>query len=302
MPESTAAKRVYARESAHDFPIPTDIFEQGVYTQDAPYRIEYQRYDQDDVTPPHYGHTLEVIISLGVKGDYNIDGRPVPLMDDSILFIPPNVLHSGVLRVDRAAYILNLKFDFERLKPTVDIEYLLARQGLSVNMLMACRPDRQRTIAAVQELIDTDADPFRRTAALLRLFGLWAKGMSGSAEIPVSGEGLHKLIAWTEQNYKNRITIDDAARVMHLSRSYFCSMFRQKTGMTYINYLNRLRIERAGRLLLTGMTASQSSQACGFDDLSYFIQLFRRVTGLTTREFVEKYSRGAPETMKRVSY
>lgn len=286
------SRRVYMQDGAMDFPIPATIFEHVLYTQDVPYCIEYQRYEQDAVTRPHYGHTLEVIISFGVQGDYNIGGRPVPLNGDSVLFIPPNVLHSGMLRVDGPAHIINLKFDFERLRQTVDIERMYAQQGLSVNMLMDCQPDRARTVEAVQELIDGDGDIFRRTSALVKLFGIWAEGLAGGrGAVPIADEGLHRLITWTEQNYKSRITIDDAARVMHLSRSYFCSMFKQKTGMTYLNYLNRLRIEQAGLMLLSGMTASESSAACGFDDLSYFIQLFRRLTGFTTREFIDRFAR-----------
>lgn len=285
-------QRVYRQEDALDFPIPTSVFEHVLYTQDAPYCIEYQRYEKDAFTRPHYGHTLEVILSFGVRGDYSIAGRPVELREDSMLFIPPNVLHSGTLRVSEPAYILNLKFDFERLKPMVDVEKMYAQLGYSIGMLGQCRPDREETVRAVQALIDADGELFMRTAALIRLFGVWARGLNGvRAEAPLGDDGLNRLIAWTEQNFRSRITIDDAARVMHLSRSYFCSYFRQKTGMTYLNYLNRLRVEQAGLMLISGMTASESCAACGFEDLSYFIQLFRRHTGCTTREFVEKFAR-----------
>lgn len=284
-------QRVYKQSGGMEFPIPTTMFEHVLYTQEAPYCIEYQRYEKDAVTRPHYGHTLEVIVSFGVRGDYSIDGRPVPLEEESILFIPPNVLHSGTLRGSERAYLINLKFDFERLRPTVDIERMYAQKGCSINQLIACQPDRAATVAAVQALIDADDDLFRRTAALIHLFGVWADGLSGArGGMPLADDGLNQLITWTEQNYKNRITIDDAARVMHLSRSYFCNYFKQKTGMTYLSYLNRLRIEQAGLMLLSGMTASESCAACGFDDLSYFIQLFRRETGCTTRQFVEKFS------------
>jgi len=284
-------QRIYRQNAAMEFPIPTTMLEHVLYTQEAPYCIEYQYYDKDAVTRPHYGHTLEVIVSFGVQGDYNIDGRAVPLEADSILFIPPNMLHSGTLKGTAHAYIINLKFDFERLRPVVDIERMYAREGFSVNQLIYCQPDREQTVSAIQTLIDSDDDLFMRTAALVRLFGVWLSGLTGArACLPRADEELNQLISWTEQNYKNHITIDDAAKVMHLSRSYFCNYFKQKTGMTYLNYLNRLRIEQAGLMLLSGMTASECSAACGFDDLSYFIQLFRRVTGCTTRQFAEKFS------------
>lgn len=287
-------QRIYRQSEDMDFPIPTTMFEHMLFTLDSPYCIEYQRYEKDAVTRPHYGHTLEVIVSFGVRGDYSIAGRPVAMEADSILFIPPNLLHSGMLRGADGAYLINLKFDLDRLKPTVDIERMYAQQGFSIKQLLFCQPERAATVAAVQELIDADDDLFMRISALVKLFGIWINGMNGARNsIPLEDEGLDRLISWTEQNYKNRITIDDAARVMHLSRSYFCNYFKQKTGMTYLSYLNRLRIEQAGLMLLSGMTASESCAACGFDDLSYFIQLFRRETGCTTRQFVDKFS-GSP--------
>ena len=294
-------QRVYRQTADAGFPIPETVLEHMLYTQEVPYCIEYQRYENDAVTRPHYGHTLEVIVSFGVSGDYSIAGRAVPLEADSILFIPPNMLHSGVIRGAENTYLINLKFDFERLRPMVDIERMYSLKGLSVNQLIYCRPDRNETVAAVMALIDHDGDLFLRTAALIKLFGIWADGLEGArGVIPLADEGLERLIAWTEQNYKSRITIDDAARIMHLSRSYFCNYFRQKTGMTYLGYLNRLRIEQAGFMLLSGMTASEACAACGFDDLSYFIQLFRRETGCTTRQFVEKFSAASINVGRRV--
>lgn len=283
--------RIYRQSEDMEFPIPTTMFEHMLFTQESPYCIEYQRYEKDAVTRPHYGHTLEVIVSFGVRGDYSIAGRPVALEADSILFIPPNLLHSGMLRGAEGAYLINLKFDLDRLKQTVDIERMYAQQGFSIKQLLFCQPDRDATVAAVQELIDADAELFMRISALVKLFGIWINGMNGARNaMPLTDEGLDRLISWTEQNYKKRITIDDAARVMHLSRSYFCNYFKQKTGMTYLSYLNRLRIEQAGLMLLSGMTASESCTACGFDDLSYFIQLFRRETGCTTRQFIDKFA------------
>ena len=287
-------QRIYRQSGAMEFPIPTSMLEHMLFTQEAPYCIEYKRYEKDAVTRPHYGHTLEVIVSFGVRGDYSIGGRPVSLEEDSVFFIPPNMLHSGTLHGSENAYLINLKFDFERLRPVVDIERMYAQKGCSINQLIYCQPDRIATEKAVQALIDADDDLFLRTAALVRLFGLWADSINGArGGMPLADEGLSRLIAWTEQNYRNRITIDDAAKVMHLSRSYFCNHFKQMTGMTYLSYLNRLRIEQAGLMLLSGMTASECCAACGFDDLSYFIQLFRRETGCTTRQFIERFS-GSP--------
>ena len=188
-------QRVYIQAADAGFPIPDTMLEHMLYTQEAPYCIEYQYYENDAVTRPHYGHTLEVIVSFGVQGDYSIAGRAVPLKADSILFIPPNTLHSGVIHGSANAYLINLKFDFERLRPLVDIERMYSFKGLSVNQLISCRPDRTETVEAVMALIDNDDDLFLRTASLIRLFGLWADGLDGArSAIPIADEGLERLI------------------------------------------------------------------------------------------------------------
>ncbi len=183
-------RRVEMQENAAGFPIPETLFEHVLYTQEIPYCIEYQRYEKDTMTRPHYAHTLEVIISFGVQGDYNIGGISVPLKEDGILFIPPDVIHSGILYLPKPAHLINLKFDLEQLRSLVDIEHIYARAGYSIRQLISCRPNREKTIRAVQRLIDADDDLFERTAALIHLFGIWAKGLSELREAVICTDSL----------------------------------------------------------------------------------------------------------------
>ena len=63
-------------------------------------------------------------------------------------------------------------------------------------------------------------------------------------------------------------------------------LFRQVTGMTFKEYLNRVRVEEAERLLTnTDYPIIDIAVACGYRDQSYFTTVFKKYTGLTPRQY-----------------
>ncbi len=99
-------------------------------------------------------------------------------------------------------------------------------------------------------------------------------------------ERLQPLLDFLAQNYRRPLTVEQAAAMLHMSRSHFMRFFRRATGEPLISYLNQLRISKAEVLLAsTNRTISQVSQEVGFCDQSYFGALFRRLRHMTPREF-----------------
>ena len=91
---------------------------------------------------------------------------------------------------------------------------------------------------------------------------------------------------YIENNYKEPITLDDMADLIGVSKSYLCRIFKEAHGMTPVNYLMRIRISKAKRLLIsTDMKIKFLSEECGFNDSSYFCMIFRRMEGMTPDEF-----------------
>lgn len=72
------------------------------------------------------------------------------------------------------------------------------------------------------------------------------------------------------------------AREYGMSYCYFSRSFKRVTGMTFKSYLNRTRISRAERLLMKNdSTISEIASACGYNSVSYFISVYRTLTGKT---------------------
>lgn len=82
------------------------------------------------------------------------------------------------------------------------------------------------------------------------------------------------------------INIDHLAEIACLTRFYFIRTFTQELGMSPLQYINRKKVERAQVLLLTeDMTVKELAYTLGFSDHSYFIRLFRKITGRTPKEY-----------------
>jgi AraC-like DNA-binding protein len=82
------------------------------------------------------------------------------------------------------------------------------------------------------------------------------------------------------QNLTEDIHVADCARVAHMSAFYFCKRFKCATGLSFTEYLSRLRTEMAKtRLLQPHARVSEVAFAVGFQSLSQFNRVFKRVTG-----------------------
>ena len=86
------------------------------------------------------------------------------------------------------------------------------------------------------------------------------------------------------------IQVREAARICGMSESYFMSFFKRVTGLSFMEYLNHYRIERAQALLAnTGDSMASISQEMGFCDQSYFGAVFRRVVGMTPATYRRRF-------------
>ncbi|RAV05085.1 helix-turn-helix domain-containing protein [Paenibacillus sp. YN15] len=87
-------------------------------------------------------------------------------------------------------------------------------------------------------------------------------------------------------NLNRRITLDEVAEHLFMNPSYFSRLFRKETGETFIEYVNRMKVERAKELLdQTSLSVAKIGETLGYDNHSYFIKMFRSVAGTTPQEY-----------------
>lgn len=103
---------------------------------------------------------------------------------------------------------------------------------------------------------------------------------------------IYKAINYMKRNFTGKLTLEDTARHVGFSPTYFSKIFKEEMGTTFNNYLGNLRVERSKMLLLAGeLSVGEVCTAVGFEDQSYFIKVFRRYTGVTPGKFRKQQGR-----------
>ncbi len=97
---------------------------------------------------------------------------------------------------------------------------------------------------------------------------------------------MEKVFRYVRDNTANAVTLGDAARISCMSESHFCRAFRKTTGHTFLDYVNRVRIDRAKDLLVrSDMKIEQVAYESGFNSLSHFFKIFRRFVKVSPQEY-----------------
>lgn len=99
-----------------------------------------------------------------------------------------------------------------------------------------------------------------------------------------------QLIGEIEKNYAQRITLADLADSVQINEKYLCRFFKEFTGFTPIDYINRFRIDKACyQLAVNKLSVTDAAYECGFNELSYFSKCFRKYKGMSPGEYRSKY-------------
>ena len=101
------------------------------------------------------------------------------------------------------------------------------------------------------------------------------------------GEDKIRLVAhYMQENFSEPLTLEDAARMACMERTYFSKRFKALTGFNFSSYLTQLRLSAARQLLLnTDMNISEIAAHAGFSGSNYFGDVFLRAYGMSPTEY-----------------
>jgi transcriptional regulator GlxA family with amidase domain len=108
--------------------------------------------------------------------------------------------------------------------------------------------------------------------------------------------GIHKVQAYIEENYEDKITIEDLVNLINVGRRTFERRFKDATTNTPIEYIQRVRIEAAKKFFeASRKNVTEVMYGVGYTDTKAFRDIFRKITGLTPIEYRNKFARVANE-------
>lgn len=90
-------------------------------------------------------------------------------------------------------------------------------------------------------------------------------------------------------HFRDNPTLATVSKVAGMSRPYFCDKFKQSTGENFCDYLNRLKIGYAKKLLAsTDISITEICFRCGFNSASNFLRVFHAMVDMSPSEYRKK--------------
>lgn len=100
---------------------------------------------------------------------------------------------------------------------------------------------------------------------------------------------MDSIYKYVEINFDQKPDVNFIAEQVNLTTAAFCRFFKKNTKMTFTDFVNQFRINQAKNYLLQDKTVSEACFAVGFESLSYFNKLFRKIVGENPSEFKRHY-------------
>ena len=136
--------------------------------------------------------------------------------------------------------------------------------------------------------------------SILRLLSIFAQHLASLSnqlmvrEDTAEAPAIVRARDFIEENHMEEMSLDEVAKAVNMSAFYFCKMFKKSTGMTFTDYLARVRVEKVKNLLLNPhKRISEAAFEAGFQSLSQFNRVFRKIAGEAPTAYRERVQRAA---------
>ncbi|MDE5584581.1 MAG: AraC family transcriptional regulator [Ruminococcus sp.] len=154
---------------------------------------------------------------------------------------------------------------------------LSPEESYSMSDFYIVKADKCRTESEIREVHREAIEGYTRRMRSLKLDGVYSKQIV-------------RAVDYMTSHIHSRITLAEVADYLKISSEYLSRLFKKETGMTFSEYINKLKIEEASSLLLfTERSDIEISSLLGFSSQSYFIKIFRKQMGITPKQYKKQY-------------
>ncbi len=248
----------------------------------------------------HYHPEYELVYVEASNGIRHVGQHISSFMESDLVLIGPNIPHLNFdygLQTEYRQIVVQLKENFmgDTFKETPEfasIQSLFDKAYLGLSFNGKTKQAVAEKLKFMQQL-----SHFEQLLCLLEVFQLLAT----SNEVTELNEQdtsiklfLHDKIRmgsvydYIHAKYNEKPNVNEVAASVHLSTAAFCRYFKKQTKMTFTDFVNQYRITQAKTLLLKDISVSEACYEVGFESLSHFNKLFKKLTGKNPSVFRKK--------------
>lgn len=252
--------------------------------------------------PIHCHPEYEINVVMNIDGKRVVGDSEETFSKLDFVMVGPYIPHvwksdeeeNRVVTIQFSSELLNFPIMNKRLFTPIKKLLIDSRQGLQFY-----GPDAERIKDEIMEL--TRIQGFQTATMFLNILNSLAQAprrklvsnMYESENLIHESKSrrISKVCRHIEENISHKITLSDAAKMVNMSDSAFSHFFKKQTGISFITYINNLRVAKACDLLAnTNLSASEICYDCGFNNKSNFIRIFTKKKQMTPIEYRKYYN------------
>jgi AraC-like DNA-binding protein len=258
--------------------------------------------------PLHYHEVFELNFIQHAKFARRVVGDHMEEIDElELVLVGPNLQHAWFTHKCQSSEILEVTIQFH--KDLLD-EKLLRRNQLSFIRTMFEKSSRgilfskETAQAMAPRILNLNQkhgfDSVLELMSILhdlssaRNSRLLSDASFNQVEISYNSRRVEKAFEYLNQYFDKPITLAEVAKLTGMTEVSFSRFFKNRSGKTFIDSLNDIRLGHASRMLIdTTHSISEIAYNCGFNNISNFNRIFKKKKGCTPKEFKEGYSAGS---------
>lgn len=255
--------------------------------------------------PWHWHDEVEFTLVFSGAMEYRVNENTYLLKAGEGLFCNAQALHSGgkcfggeAEDCDYASITVHPRFLYGYEGSVIRTKYvagILESPGLSSARLSEDVPWQKEALASLRAIyrLLLEKQELYELAVQQGFLRIWAglyrhyvnEAQNAPAEDPEKLQRLRVLLSYLHSHYREKLTLEDAARQVNLSKSECCRFFKKQMGLSIFDYLLDYRVGQSLRLLKSGRTVAEAAAEAGFSSPAYFAKVFRARTGRSPRQY-----------------
>lgn len=243
-------------------------------------------------SPFHWHRAMELLFILNGKATVTMEGKKYRLKPLEFMVMDSAQVHDTVYAMPQTMGVcIHISKNYMR-RYLPDIE--LMRFRCSLNTLLPSQTEAySRLCQLIKELTvlyfrQTPSYQLRSKAVVLQILADLVEHFSSSVSESLSVSGLHKLTQleqisqYVEEHHQEKITLQDGADELGLNKDYFCRFFKENMGISFIQYVNQVRINHIYQdLIYTDGSIQEIMERHGFYNQKLFYRMFKEIYDCT---------------------
>ena len=268
-----------------------------------PFLVSYQKLSEYESGSFMWHWHPEIEITYVQKGTmcYKVNHMVYHLKEGDIVFNNSGALHSGTMENQKDCAYIPVTFDSRLIygffQSTVNSKYV--DPVIQDSMLPAIcidqsepwhKPFREYLLRIID--LDEKKPDFYELDITICLQSMWRLLLEhityepqASRENSLEYDRIKKILSYIEENYQNKITLNDIAGHNHLCESECTRLFKRHMNTTLFAFLQEYRIERSLEFLQDDQPVSAVADKAGFSDPNYYSKVFAKIKGCSPREY-----------------